>query len=162
LRIGVAGAFALLCMMVGTLPANASASTSTTISTVQINQSTFALCANGGAGEVINISGTMSSLFHITIDDSGGTHSVLKEDNLRGVQGIGEITGNKYQLIRANTQTFEVNSGGLPITVTFESNFKLISHGSDSDNLAHILRHITINENGTVTTEIEKISAVCT
>jgi hypothetical protein len=119
------------------------------------------LCGNGGAGELIDISGTMSSLFHLTIDDSGGTHLVLKEDNLR-LQGIGEITGNKYQFIRVGTETFEVNSGGLPITDTFESNFKVISQGSDSDDLAHILRRITINENGTVTTEIEKISVVCT
>jgi hypothetical protein len=158
----VAGAAALLSMMVGTLPAYAAASTSTTRSTVTIdNQSTFALCGNGGAGELIDLSGTMSSLFHLTIDDSGGTHLVLQEANLR-LQGIGEITGNKYQFIRVSTQTFEVNSGSLPITATFESNFKVISQGSDSDDLAHILSRSTINENGIITTEIEKISVVCT
>ena len=145
----------------GNAAGHAAASTSTTRSTDTISQSTFALCGNGGAGELIDISGTMSRLFHLTIDDSGGTHLVLQEANLR-LQGIGEITGNKYQFIRVGTKTFEVNSGGLPITATFESNFKVISQGSDSDDLAHILSRITINENGNTTTEIEKISVVCT
>lgn len=161
MRIGVAAAAALLSMMVGTLPAYAAASTSTTTSRATITQSTFVICGNGGAGELIDVSGTLSSLFSLTVDDSGGSHLVLKENNLR-LQGVGEITGNKYQFIRVATQTFEVNSGGLPITATFESNFKVISQGSDSDDLAHILQRVTINENGIITTEIEKINVVCT
>src|SRR5712692_1611363 len=96
---------------VGALPAQAAASSFTASVKIPISVTVFVPCANGGAGELVDLSGSLNDVFHVTVDDSGGVH-VTTHDNAQGVSGTGETTGAKYQGTGVTQDHFNVGSGG--------------------------------------------------
>src|SRR5437870_5725152 len=53
-------------------------------------------CANGGDGEVVELTGDLHDMFSYTIDSDGGVHLDV-HDNPQGVSGTGLTTGDRYQ-----------------------------------------------------------------
>ena len=141
----------------GAAPALAKATTFTDNVQVPINIFVFVPCAAGGAGEDVDLSGTLHVLFHITIDDSGGFHSKFHFQP-QGVSGTGLTTGDKYQGTGVTQDTF---NGKVGFESTFVNNFKIIGHGPADNFLVHNTFHITVNANSTVTAFVDNFSIEC-
>jgi len=151
---------ALLIMTLGALPAQASADSFTASVKIPVSVTVFVPCANGGAGEFVDLSGNLHDLFHVTIDNASGAHLKILA-NPQGVQGTGATTGAKYQGAGV-TQTYRMDgSGGLPFTVTFVDNFRIIGQGADNNYLIHENMTVTVNASGTITALVDHFSATC-
>ncbi len=78
------------------MTARFAAAASTENLSVPFTFSEFVPCANGGAGEMVNLSGDLHILIHQTVSASGNIVTKF-QGNPQGISGIGEITGDKYQ-----------------------------------------------------------------
>ena len=108
--------------------AGAGSGASTEILRVPLDLRFFLPCANGGAGEVVHLTGTFMMLTHTADDGSGGTHLKLLEVQ-QGVTGVGETTGDHYVSSFVNLFTFNQGSGLLPITSTQEVVYRIDGPG---------------------------------
>lgn len=114
-------------------------------------------CAAGGAGELVDLSGTLHLLMHTTVDGRGGFHARLLI-HPRGVTGVGLTTGDIYQGTGGTQTQFNGNVGE---ENTFVDNFRLIGGGPDNNLLMHQTVHATVNANGEVTATVSNISVQC-
>jgi hypothetical protein len=123
----------------------------------EIDFFTFIPCANGGAGEFVDFSGTLHDIFHVTIN---GSNFVLRfHDQPQGITGTGESTGDVYH---ATGVTQEITrSGKVGFTDTFINNFKLIGPGPNNNFLVHENFHVTVNGNATVTVVHDNFTFTC-
>ena len=141
--------------------ASAGAITSTTNLEVPLAISVLVPCANGGAGEVVDVSGTLHVLLHFTLSDSGRV--TLKEHfQPQGASGVGETTGDIYRAVGV-TQDIQTSDGvaGPPFEFTFVNNFRIIGQGPGNNVLIHENLHVTINANGDVVSFHDDFSAEC-
>ena|SRR5215469_5349732 len=150
---------ALLTMVAGGLPAYASPTSGTTVTKIPISIQVFVPCANGGVGELVDLSGNLNDLVHFSLDNSGGLHVTL-HNNPQGVVGAGETTGAKYQGTGVTEEHFNFSSG-LPFTFTSVNNFRIIGQGPGNNSVVHENTHITINANGTITASVDNFKATC-
>ena len=131
----------------------------TTNDFVPFAQPVLVPCANGGAGEVVLISGTLHIQNHITINDNRASIKVHFQP--QGAGGVGLTTGDKYN---ATGVTQEHDS--LPLTngaaeFTFINNFRIIGQGPDNNLQVHQTVHVTVNANGDVTTIVDNSTVDC-
>ena len=141
--------------------ASAGATATTTNLEVPLALTVFVPCANGGAGENVDISGTLHILLHFTLSDNGRV--TLKEHfQPQGAGGIGETTGDTYRATGV-TQDIQTSDGiaGPPFEFTFVNNFRIIGQGAGNNLLIHENLHVTINANGDVTSFHDDFSAEC-
>ena len=139
--------------------AAAAAETFTQNESIPIDLVVFVPCANGGAGELVFMSGDLHILTHYTLSSSGNYH-VKQHFQPQGISGYGEITGDRYQATGETQEEFNAN-GPPPITDTFVNNFKIIGQGPDNNFLVHENMHVTINANGVLTSYVDNFSADC-
>ena len=144
----------------GGLPAYAAATSFTVSTETPFSDSGPVPCANGGAGEQVDLSGSLHELFHVTVDDSGAVH-VTAHDNPQGINGVGETTGAKYQATGVTEDHENQGSGGLPVTFTYVNNFRVIGQGPGNNFLFHENMHVTINADGTVTVSTDNARFTC-
>ena len=140
-------------------PAFAQALAITTNDFVPFAQINLVPCANGGAGELVLIQGTLHIQQHITINNNRAT--IKSHFQPQGGEGVGLTTGDKYN---PNGVTQEVDT--LPLTggaaeFTFINNFRIIGQGPDNNLLVHQTIHTTVNANGTVTSVVDNTSVEC-
>lgn len=124
-----------------------------------INGVRFVPCANGGLGDVVDISGRVHRVEHVT-ENANGFHIVLHA-NPTNVKGVGRRTGDVYQANGVFNASFNVGPGE---TQTVRDVFQLIGPGPDN-NLTITFReyHYTINANGElVVSNVEAFSVECT
>jgi hypothetical protein len=141
-------------------PVRAQAQTFTDNVKEPIALAVFVECANGGAGELVELTGTLHVLFHVTVDAQGGVH-VKSHFQPQGIRGVGSTTGDKYQATGVTQDHFNAGSDGLPVTFTFINNFRIIGKGPGNNFLVHETFHVTINANGQVTAEVDNFRAEC-
>ena len=121
--------------------------------------SQFVPCANGGAGEIVDLSGDLHSLFTMTINGnnvSGNTHF-----QPQGISGTGETTGAKYQATGITTENFKGSLQNGQFIDTFVDNFRIIGQGPGNNFLVHEVAHVTFNANGTVTVNFDTPTVDC-
>jgi len=140
-----------------TASAFAAATTITSNSKFDVDIFVFVPCANGGAGEFVELSGSLHDLFHVT-DTGKGKFILHFHDNPQGVVGTGLNTGDKYQGTGVTRGTLVLAAG---VTQTFVNNFKIIGQGTDNNFLVHENFHITVNPDGTVTALHDNFSIEC-
>ena len=117
----------------------------------------FVDCAAGGAGEIVDFSGILHSLFHVTINCN---KFIMKSDfQPQGIIGIGETTGDRYQATGVTQET--TTSGTVGFTDSFVNNFKIIGVGPGNNFLIHENVHVTVNANNTVTAFHDQFTADC-
>jgi hypothetical protein len=143
--------------VLGVAPALAKATTFTDNVRVPTEIFVFVPCARGGAGEFVQLSGTLHILFVTTIDDKGGFHSKFHFQP-QGISGTGLITGDKYQATGVTQGTF---NGKVGFEETFVNNFKIIGQGPGNNFLIHENFHITVNANGEVTALVDNFKVKC-
>lgn len=133
--------------------------TETSNTSVPTDLVVFVDCANGGAGEMVQLSGDLHILTHLTISETGNvTARSLYQP--QGISGTGTVTGAKYQATGGTQETF-VSNGPLPLSDTFVNNFRIIGAGPGNNFLVHETLHVTINAGGVVTADIDKLSVEC-
>lgn len=126
---------------------------------VDANFSVFVSCANGGAGEVVQVSGPLHTLIRYTINGtnvSGGGHF-----QPQGMSGVGLTTGTKYQATGVTQDAFKGSLQNGQLNGTFINNFRFIGQGPNNNFLVHENYHFTINANGIVTSVHDNLSASC-
>jgi hypothetical protein len=119
----------------------------------------FVSCANGGAGELIQVEGDLHILVHMTISSSGNL-SVKQHFQPMGISGYGLTTGDKYQATGVTQDEFSVNAP-LPYEETFINNFRMIGQGPGNNFSVHENFHITFNANGDVTAVQDNFNVDC-
>lgn len=107
----------------------------------------FVECADGGNGEDVVFTGSLHELVTVTLDANGGFHA-KEQDQPQGATGIGQSTGDKYQLVGVYQNKF---NGKVGSTFTFVYNFRVIGQGPGNNFLLHETVHYTVNANGTTT-----------
>lgn len=119
----------------------------------------FVPCANGGLGDVVDLSGRVHRVEHVT-ETENGYHIVLHA-NPTNVVGIGRRTGDRYQANGVFNLSLNVGPGE---TATVRDVFQLVGPGPNN-NLTITFRdyHYTINANGElVVLKEEAFSVECT
>jgi hypothetical protein len=127
--------------------------------TIHYARSVWVPCANGGAGEWVSLSGPLHVLTAVTQDQNGGMH-VKQHRQPQGLSGIGEVTGDVYHAT-GGTQSHFNTRPPYPSTETRVNNFRLIAPRTGNNLLAHAIHHVTVNADGTVTSEFDIISLEC-
>lgn len=118
----------------------------------------FVPCANGGQGEVVELTGNLHVLFQFAISSSGQV-TLRDHSNPQGVVGTGLSTGDRYRGTGV-TQSHD-RFGQVGESFTFVNNFRIIGQGRGSNFTVHETFHLTVNANGTVTVATEKARVRC-
>lgn len=122
---------------------------------VTVNDSTdietvaWVQCANGGAGELVDLSGPLLTLISYTIN--GNNVSGMYHFQPQGISGVGLDTGDKYQGTGVTKSSFKNSMSNGQANQTFVNNFRMIGQGSGNNFLVHENLHITVNAHGEVT-----------
>jgi hypothetical protein len=132
---------------------------STTNEKIPTNFVVFIPCANGGAGENVDLSGSLHATTHVTI--TGNNFHVKYHYQPQGISGIGETTGDKYQATGVTQEQYGGSFVNGQFEDTYVDNFRIIGQGPGNNYLIHENIHVTINANGTVTTFIDNFTADC-
>ena len=106
-------------------------------------------------GETVTFSGVDHFTIHVTFDGAGGFHADA-HDNIH-VTATGSL-GNSYEGNQEDNNPFNAKVG---LESTFGLTFSEISKGSAPNFEVHILEHITVNPNGTVTVFFSNFTANC-
>src|SRR6476620_2949074 len=125
----------------------------------EISFSFFIPCANNGIGEDVFLEGTLHETFHLTTNKNKFLLKII--DNPQGITGIGQVTGDKYHATGETQQVINQSFTNGHFSGTYVNNFKLIGPGKGNNLLIHENYHITVNADGTVTTEHYNFSGVC-
>ena len=116
----------------------------------------FVPCANGGAGEVVALTGDLHDRFDLTFDSDGMRVDI--HDNPQGISGRGLTTGDKYQA--TGVTSLSLRSAG-SIGLTYVDNFRIIGQGPGNNFLFHDNLHLSINADGDVTAFHDNLRADC-
>jgi len=147
---------AALTMITLTVPAHAAVQLN---DTTEIALTVFVPCADGGAGELVDLAGPLHTLVSFTINGnnvSGYSHFQPQE-----VVGVGETTGVKYQATGVTQESFKTAFLNGQANLTLVNNFRIIGQGPGNNYLVHETLHLTINANGTITFVHDNFSAAC-
>lgn len=116
----------------------------------------FVPCADGGVGEVVELTGQLHDLFHVEANANG--FHIKVHDNPQGVTGTGQTTRAKYQ--GTGVTQFEQNLT-VGVQYTYINNFRIIGQGPRNNFLVHDNLHLTVNANGDVTSFHDNFSVEC-
>lgn len=105
--------------------------------------------------ETVTFNGIDHFIVSVTFDDAGGFHANA-HDNVH-VTATGSL-GNSYEGNQEDNNPF---NGRVGVEQTFGLTFSEVSTGSAPNFEMHILEHITVNANGTVTVFFSNISSNC-
>jgi hypothetical protein len=125
-----------------------------------IDLTVFVPCANGGSGELIDLSGRLHTMINLTIN--GNNVSGVAHFQPQGISGRGETTGDKYQATGVTKDSsFKLSLQNGQANQTLVNNFRIIGQGPGNNLLVHEVAHITFNANGTVTVFHDNLSVQC-
>ena len=125
---------------------------------IPIDLLVFVPCANGGAGELIEVSGPLHIVSQLTVSASGNFSDYFHFQP-QGISGTGFVTGAKYQGtgITQNRDNFN----GLPFSSSFINNFYMIGQGPGNNFKVHQTFHFTIDANGVLTPSVDNFFVTC-
>jgi hypothetical protein len=124
-----------------------------------VNILVFVSCADGGAGELVVLSGNLHSLFHSTINDNNWKMKIHNQP--QGISGVGLTTGDKYQGTGVTQETVGGSFVNGQFSRTVVNNFRIIGQGRGNNYLLHATTHFTLNANGELTAFVDNFSAEC-
>ena len=142
------------------LPSFGAATTTKVNVRVPISFEQFVPCANGGAGEILDVSGSLNVSIHTSANENGGTN-VVAHFNPQKVTGVGRISGDVYQGTGMSMFHTTIGAGGLPFNDTFIDNFNFVGPGTGNNLITHDTVRVTINANGDVTADVTINNIAC-
>ena len=119
----------------------------------------FVPCANGGAGELVLVQGTLHLQDHITINNNRA--NIKTHAQPQGASGVGLTTGDTYNATGVTQEQDSIPIVNGAFEFTFINNFRIIGQGPNNNLLVHQTIHQTINANGEVTTTVVNQSVEC-
>jgi len=140
-------------------PAFAQALAITTNDFVPFAQVNLVPCANGGAGELVLVQGTLHIQQHITINNNRAT--IKSHFQPQGASGTGLTTGDSYNAVGVTQEVDTLALTGGATEFTFINNFRLIGQGPGNNLQVKQTIHTTINADGTVTSVVDNSSVEC-
>ncbi|HXL57198.1 MAG TPA: hypothetical protein VN958_13125 [Chitinophagaceae bacterium] len=126
---------------------------------VLIDLLVFIPCANGGAGEDVQLSGYLHSITKVTIN--GNSVHAKVHDQPQGISGTGTITGDKYQGTGVTQHEFKGSLVNGQYEETYVNNFRIIGQNNGNNFLIHATFHVTVNANGVVTSYVDHATTEC-
>jgi hypothetical protein len=144
--------------LLGTAPSLA-ASSATTSQRLDNSHSGFVPCANGGAGENIQLTGVLHVTQHTTTSSSGKMVLHLTF-NPQGTTGVGLVTGDTYRSTGVTGLIVHFRDGQ-PVSNTYVNNFLLIGPGRGNNLRVKELIHVASNANGELVSEVVQIDIGC-
>ena len=124
-----------------------------------VNLTIFVPCAAGGAGEIVDLSGSLHTLISFTIN--GNNVSGYFHFQPQGISGTGETTGAKYQATGVTEESFKNSLQNGQANLTFVNNFRIIGQGPGNNYLVHETLHVSVNADGAVTVFHDNFSVDC-
>lgn len=121
----------------------------------------FVPCANNGLGENVNLYGVLHTMSIVTNSSSG--HGMWKISyQPAATRGTGEITGNTYYSTGGNqiTATYD-GIDAFPFEQNIVNNILIIGQGTANNFTLHVVWHITVNADGTVTASVLSSNVQC-
>jgi hypothetical protein len=152
-KVAVLAAAAAVALATANL---AQAAVSSNVS-VPLATSTFVPCANGGAGEVVTLTGSLHILATETLDSAGGVHGTLSF-NPQGVSGVGSVSGAGY---RGTGETLSTFTGRVGAVSTLVNNFRIVGTRGAASLQVHENVALVVNANGTLTASVDHVSVTC-
>jgi hypothetical protein len=126
----------------------------------------FTLDATECAGEYIDLTGTLHTVNHVTMQEDG-TYHVISNFNFQNVKGVGrnpetfEPTGNEYVFSAGpGTAVENYTTSGQLITSIVDLNL-IIGKGQLVNQVAHSQIHYVIDDDGTLKVENVHIDFKC-
>jgi hypothetical protein len=117
---------------------------------------------NPCTGELVQLTGDLTFLFHVTEDANGGLH-VQQHGSAAGITGTGE-SGTQYRLVGVTREEAYFPPGAPPEEpreATFVNRFHVVSKGSSDNFLFDQTVHVTFNANGEPTAEVIRTDITC-
>jgi len=111
------------------------------------------------APDIALISGELHVLISQEVDSNGGIH-LKSHFQPQGIDGVGLLTGDKYQATGV-TQEHTNDHSGNAFEDTFVNNFRIIGQGIGNNFLVHTTFHVTVDANGVVTADVLNSSVDC-
>jgi hypothetical protein len=124
-----------------------------------LDLSVFVPCANGGAGELVELTGNLHILETLTVN--GNNFSLVEHFQPQGVSGTGQTTGARYQATGVTSMSQKGSFQNGQATATFINRFDIIGQGPGNNFTIHETEHLTINADGTVTVFFDNFVADC-
>jgi hypothetical protein len=129
-----------------------------TISRTDLTGTTF---VNPCTAEPFTItSGTFQLIVDTTADGADGLHVDIR-GNAQGVVAVGLISGGSYRLAGDFWSELNVRNPGYPMTFQIVEVHDVLSSGSSPNFIVHVVRHVTIAADGSVTSAIDSVNAAC-
>jgi hypothetical protein len=141
-----------------TIQSNA-ASTFLSNDRVPIDLLVFIPCANGGAGEDVQLSGYLHAVISGTIN--GNNVRGKFQFQPQGIKGVGSVTGDKYQGTGVTQGELKGSLVKGQYQETSINNFRIIGQGNGNNFLVHAVAHITVNAKGVVTVQLGREKVEC-
>jgi hypothetical protein len=118
----------------------------TTNTRVPLDVLVFVPCANAGAGELVELTGSLHLLTTSTLNGKTVSGTFIAQP--QGVSGTGLISGDTYQGTGVTQTTFSVGLQSGQGSTTFINNLRVIGQASGNNLLVHETPHLTINPSG--------------
>ena len=148
-----------VCAVTALMSVSAAQASVTVNESNPITLSVFVSCAAGGAGETVDLSGSLHTLITETIN--GNKISGKMHFQPQGVSGTGETTGANYHATGVTQTQFSASLQNGQATVTFINRFDIVGQGPGNNFSVHETAHTTFNANGTVTVTFDNFSITC-
>ena len=108
---------------------------------------------------IVLLSGTLHTTYGFRHDAGGGYH-LISHANWQGVSGVNEQTGEVYNFVTVGTSSFN-SSEFLPFTSTTVNRSAAIGTGGGIVFYIRSLYHVTIDEQGEISTQFLHETAEC-
>jgi hypothetical protein len=144
---------------VASVTAAQAGNTTITNTSTPISGTEFVPCAAGGAGELVDVSGSIHEVIRTTIN--GNNVSMTFHENFQGLKGVGETTGDTYVGNGEEnvSQTASLNNG--QANFTGQEHININGQGSAPNFSLNVIEHTTVNANGDVTVFFDNFSVDC-
>jgi hypothetical protein len=149
-------AFSCFLLLALTRSAAAQATTSTTSTTTPLNSPVGSSCSP----EFVDVTGIVHLVRH-TMQNGQGLVSQIVQLNASGI-GVGQISGQTYVFTQSSHEVF--NSQPPALEFTMVETIHLIRAGEApqrDDFRLRLIVHVTINENGDMTAQVNSFERIC-
>lgn len=124
-------------------------------------QTLFVQCANGGTGELVDLSGQLHEDIFVNTN-SGGKVVVRTRSQLQGVSGIGRSSGDRYHASQVAQGSEHIDIiDNLPFSFSFVDHLRIVGQGPGNNFTAQYQTHLTVDASGTVAADVTHFSVDC-
>jgi hypothetical protein len=121
----------------------------------------FVRCANGGTGELVDLSGQIHEDVFINTNKAGKV-VVRTRSQLQGVSGIGRSSGDRYHASQEAQGSEHIDTiDNLPFSFSFVDSLRVIGQGPGNNFTAHYMAHLTVSASGNVAADMTHFSSDC-